>query len=131
MQLPKPRGSRGEALRDLREGRGLTQSQLARAIGVENQSISLWENDKVNIHADNLLKLVEFFGVEPSVLGYVLPNTTPPPQADIGAMLARIDARTTDLPTLMARLDLMAEQLDRIESALKHQQDHPASARQT
>jgi transcriptional regulator with XRE-family HTH domain len=72
------RSTRGSTIRALRNERGLSQGSLARAIGIETQgTISNWENDKVEIDASHLLKLVEFFGVEPDVLGYELPYTTP------------------------------------------------------
>lgn len=68
--------TRGKTIRQLRTKRGLSQSALARAIGVETQgTISDWENDKSDISAPNLLALIEFFGVDPDVLGYEMPST--------------------------------------------------------
>lgn len=99
--------TRGRVLRGLRTERGLTQSQLARAIDVENQSISLWENDKVEISSQNLLRLVEFFGVEPEVLGYEVPGTMSssslPPQLEQW-MTDRVEAEQ-EILRLLRRLE--------------------------
>lgn len=72
--------TRGAVLRELRLGRkqpngkSITQSQLARAIGVEVQSVSMWENDKVDVSPENLRKLIDFYGVKPEALGYEVPE---------------------------------------------------------
>ena len=58
----------GHALREQREKRGLSQSELARQTGLRQQSISRWES---NTHVPNVLDcivLAEFYGVSLDVL---------------------------------------------------------------
>lgn len=70
--------TRGKVIRDLRNQRGISQTELAIALGIRAQgTISAWENDRANIDPRNLLALIEYFGVEPDVLGYEMPSTTP------------------------------------------------------
>lgn len=67
--------TRGALLRELRDQRGVSQTELAHAIGIKTQgTISAWENDKQEIDADNLLRLAEYLRVDPVVLGYVVPH---------------------------------------------------------
>lgn len=73
-----PASTRGKAIRELRRQRGLSQMDLANALGIRTQgTISAWENDKAEIDRRNLFALTEFFGVEPSVLGFEMPYTSP------------------------------------------------------
>jgi transcriptional regulator with XRE-family HTH domain len=53
----------GPRLRDLREGRGLTQGELAKAIGVRQTAVSGWELGEREPDLATLVKLAEFFGV--------------------------------------------------------------------
>lgn len=57
----------GEALRELRESRGLTQAQLARDLGEYEGNISRWQRGK-GIDIDNVRKIADYFGVERSWL---------------------------------------------------------------
>lgn len=67
--------TRGQLLKRLRKQRGVSQTALAHAIGIRTQgTISAWENDKQNIDRDNLLKLAEYFRIDPAQLGYEMPN---------------------------------------------------------
>ena len=49
-------------LKELREAKGLTQAQLADAMGVDQAVISRWESGKVSPNAENLAKLKELLG---------------------------------------------------------------------
>lgn len=67
--------TRGALLRQMRDQRGVSQTALANAIGIKTQgTISAWENDKQEIDHDNLLRLADYFRVDPAVLGYVVPR---------------------------------------------------------
>ena len=45
-----------------RKAKGLTQAQLADAMGVDQAVISRWESGKVSPNAENLAKLKELLG---------------------------------------------------------------------
>ena len=53
----------GEALRELREERGLSQAELAKQIGTSHQNIGRWESNKVLPSIDFCVKLADFYGI--------------------------------------------------------------------
>src|SRR5215831_3766564 len=58
----------GQALRRLREKSGLSQQDLAEAVGVDRAAVSLWESEKSYPSAENLRKALAVMGVDPRVL---------------------------------------------------------------
>lgn len=50
-------------LKKLRKSKGLTQTEIAKFIGITQNSYSYWENDKVKIDNASILKLADFFDV--------------------------------------------------------------------
>ena len=56
-------------LKDLRKDRKLTQTQLAKIIGVSKRTIVAWENDQRSINPKKGQQLADFFGVG---VGYLL-----------------------------------------------------------
>lgn len=50
-------------LKNLRKSKGLTQTEIAKFIGITQNSYSYWENDKVKIDNASIVKLADFFGV--------------------------------------------------------------------
>ena len=52
-----------ENLKELRMEKGLGQAQLARAIGVSNGIVSLWENKKREPTMGSLIALAKYFNV--------------------------------------------------------------------
>lgn len=50
-------------LKTVRKNKGLTQSDVAKYIGISQNNYSYWENGKVKIDNATLLKLADFFGV--------------------------------------------------------------------
>ena len=50
-------------LKAVRKSKGLTQSDVAKFIGISQNNYSYWENGKVKIDNATLLKLADFFGV--------------------------------------------------------------------
>ena len=69
--LPAPQAeSFGARLQRLRTTKGLTQSQIARQLGVSEPSISAWEQDKARPKAGRMEALAVLLGVElPELLG--------------------------------------------------------------
>lgn len=54
----------GEKLVNLREGRGMSQEELAEKLDVSRQTISNWENDKVKIDVDKAIEICQLFDVD-------------------------------------------------------------------
>ena len=52
-----------DILKELRIEKGIGQAQLARAIGVSNGIVSLWENKKREPTMGSLIALAKFFNV--------------------------------------------------------------------
>ncbi len=68
----------GQKLYTLREERGWSQDELAEKADVSRQTVSNWENDKVQIDAEKLKRLSEVFGVGMDEL--YAADTVPEPQ---------------------------------------------------
>lgn len=58
----------GERIQNLRKERGISQEELAEAVGVSRQSVSKWENDAALPDTDNVLQLSRLFGVSADAL---------------------------------------------------------------
>lgn len=58
----------GERIRAARERAGLTQKELAAAIGVNHSAISFWENGQTVPTINNLVKIAGILGVSPGDL---------------------------------------------------------------
>lgn len=55
-------------IREHREQMGLSQKQLAAALGVDSSAVSLWESEKTAPTMKNLIKLAELFSCSPGDL---------------------------------------------------------------
>ena len=62
-------------LKAARKAKGLTQVEVARAIGITQHGYSYWENEKARIDQDQLLKLANLFDVS---VDYLLGNESSP-----------------------------------------------------
>ncbi len=58
----------GTNIKGLREERGLTQEQIAEALGVSFQAVSSWERDEYKPDTDRVIKLAEVFDVSVSAI---------------------------------------------------------------
>lgn len=67
-------------LKELRKSRGLTQTDVAKYIGISQNNYSYWENGKVKIDTGSMQKLADFFGV---TVDYILGNDTIPQYKNI------------------------------------------------
>jgi len=83
----------GEKLKGLREEHYLRQDQVARLIGVERSSVSLWENDMRQPSYSALVRLANLYGVTTDYL------------------LGRVNDRLLDLSGLTATEAAMISQL--------------------
>lgn len=53
----------GERLKSLRKDKTLTQPQLAKALGVSNGMISMWENNICEPSLSHIKKIAQFFKI--------------------------------------------------------------------
>ena len=53
----------GRTIAKLRQGRGLTQQQLAATLNVSHQAVSKWENGAALPDVQMLMSLAQLFGV--------------------------------------------------------------------
>lgn len=58
----------GERLLELREESNISQATLAKEIGVSSGIICLWETDRSEPTAPNIVKIADFFGVSTDFL---------------------------------------------------------------
>lgn len=62
-------------LREERERRGLTQEEVAKAVGVSRQTIIAIENDKYDPTLDLAFRLARFYGQPIEVLFHYVPKS--------------------------------------------------------
>jgi len=55
-------------LKTLRKKKGLTQTEIAKMLGISQNSYSYWESDKVKIDNQSLQKLADYYGVSTDYL---------------------------------------------------------------
>lgn len=61
----------GDRLKKFRKLKGLKQSDIARELGVRNNTVSQWENNKNGIDIDYIVPICNMLGITPSMLiGY-------------------------------------------------------------
>lgn len=53
----------GGKIKELRQERGITQTELAAKLNMSKQAVSNWENDNIMPSIEMLLKIADFFGV--------------------------------------------------------------------
>lgn len=58
----------GQAIKKLRQERGMKQEELGLAVGVSKQSVSNWENENIMPSIDLLIRLADYFGVSTDFL---------------------------------------------------------------
>lgn len=54
----------GDILRSARQGRGLTQTDIARQLGVSTQAVSKLENNAARVSFDRIHRLCQVLGLE-------------------------------------------------------------------
>ncbi len=89
----------GERLRKLRKLRGMTQSELARQIGIQQSDLSRMEKGTYRVSLDNLFKILTVFGMD--VAQFFQQETAPPAKA-ASAPLSHEDMQTLQM---LRRLD--------------------------
>lgn len=97
----------GSKLRQLREARGMTQTDLARILGVSPKAVSKWEANRMEPRPPMVAKIAQALGVTKDELVHgssPKPETTSAPETD-----KRLDRATAPLPS-----PAVASQIDQI-----------------
>lgn len=64
----------GKALKEQREATGLSQSELAKGVGMHQQTISRWESNENVPNVLDCIRLAQFYGITlEELLGISLP----------------------------------------------------------
>ena len=58
----------GQTIRDLRKLKKMSQSELAKVVGVSQTTVTAWEQGKAKPSAKNIYKLAKIYAVEPTVI---------------------------------------------------------------
>lgn len=66
----------GEKLYKLREGKNMSQEELAEKLGVSRQTISNWENDKVMLDVDKAQELCKLYDIDMNSLFDIEPTNS-------------------------------------------------------
>lgn len=71
-----------ERLQDLRKKAGYSQEQVAEQLGLSRQAVSKWEGGQGKPEIDNIVKLMELYGVSADYILLGIENRTPTPATE-------------------------------------------------
>lgn len=71
-----------ERLQDLRKKAGYSQEQVAEQLGLSRQAVSKWESGQGKPEIDNIVKLMELYGVSADYILLGIENSTPTPATE-------------------------------------------------
>ncbi|WP_239257390.1 helix-turn-helix domain-containing protein [Listeria ilorinensis] len=73
----------GKKIAELRNKRGLSQSQLSKLLNVATSTVGMWETEKRALKDADIVKIANFFNVSTDyLLGGTINNSTPPSNSD-------------------------------------------------
>ncbi len=98
----------GQKVKKLRVKAGLTQTQLAKALGISTSAVSMYEQDNREPNRDTLLALSSFFGVDTD---YLLTEKREGPY-DVNRLLSQLKSRIDSADGLMLN-GVMLDEEDR------------------
>ena len=86
-------------LKAARKAKGMTQAEVAKAIGLTQNGYSYWENGKTKIDKDQLIKLATLFDVSTDYLLGREQRVEPPTEAGEGQLDERLIRCLCELTT--------------------------------
>ena len=92
----------GERISDLRKEKNMSQSDLARHLGVSRQAVSKWENDTSSPDTINLIRLADLLETEIEYLatGNKPVYLPPPVVVNVSEKVDRIIERVVEKPVI-------------------------------
>lgn len=95
-EVISPGSDLGQRMKILRKAAGMTQQQVADALGVSRPAIAFWETGREGSARKHIPKLAALFGVDPEIFltGYVqadIPLTVSPDEYDMIKMYRMLD----------------------------------------
>ena len=71
-----------ERLQEQRKKAGYSQEQVAEQLGLSRQAVSKWESGQGKPEIDNIVKLMELYGVSADYILLGIENSTPTPATE-------------------------------------------------
>ena len=93
-------------IRELRKERGLSQSSLAKILGVAQNTLSYWENGKFDVDNKSLSLMADFFGVS---VDYLLGRESAKKESPAASESGEADL-DRELVSLLCQLDSPQEE---------------------
>ncbi len=100
----------GQKIKKLRVRAGLTQTQLAKELGISTSAVSMYEQDNREPNREMLLALSSFFGVDTD---YLLTGKNEGP-CDVNWLLSQLKSRIDSVDGLMLN-GVMLDEEDRVK----------------
>ena len=115
-----------ERLKELREGKGLLQKDIAELLGVDRTTYVKYEKGVNEPSNDNLLKLADFFGVTTDYLLGREQNISSPNNLDLSERQMKVLNAYTSHPEMQSAVDKLLG-IDELEypDFLKHKRKTP------
>lgn len=118
----------GERIKAFADSRGLSNSALAREVGVGRSSVTGWVSGEYRPDGENLERLSVVLGVSPSqIMGFE--EKPPVNQIRVMAALTRAKAAHRELEEAIRELE-MAHDLGKIEKASLENSERPVSGKE-
>ncbi len=111
-----PTAELGARIRAARLAQGLTQDQLARAVGVTRSAVAQWETGRAGQVGGNLARIARFLGTSAAYLLTGEPEAGGPPLPLLGDEMALLRAYRDCTPDDRALLVRTAVRLARLSS---------------
>lgn len=106
----------GDRIAGAREASGMTQSALARRLGVKLSTLRAWEEDRSDPRANKLQMLSGLLNVS---LAWLLSGVGDGPENTVGAIPTDIKATLTEIRTVKTELGVLSDKLGHLEKRLR------------